>query len=545
MTPADPTAALRHTAYLFLSAVAVAVMVAKIVGGENVYEPSRYAPPIDKSFGAGRIDAPARKWPTERPDPTPTFGSNDRSRWATIEALVHDRTYVVGTREKFIATEKPFGDRGIIFDPKTERIQTLDVVMNPETGEFYSSKPPLLATLLAGEYWLLHTVAGWDIDRERWPVMCVILLTVNVLPFALFLFMLAKVVERYGRTDFGRLLTFTVAALGTFVITFSNTLNNHTPAVYCVLFAVFPFLMNRSGVGAFFVAGLCAGFAVSLELPSAALAAALCVPLLWARPKLGLVFAAGVVLPVAAQFGCNYAALGTFTPAYAEFGGPWYNYAGSHWAKWDLVKAGQYVPGLDFNQEPTHIYAFHLLFGHHGWFSLTPMFLLGLAAMIGGVPGGLRDAAALVKKTPPPSPLPVPERGSQNNPLRDRVGGPRSGPGEVFSSGLFTLPLFTLMVAVVSAVVFAFYLTRTQSYNYGGNTSGPRWLFWLIPLWLICGLPAADWLGRRKWGGLVAAGLIGMSVLSAFYPAWNPWRSPWIMQAGERLHFWNYEAQKK
>ena len=70
MTATDPTAALRRTAYLFLAAVAVAVMVAKIVGAENVIEPSRYAPPTADSFGAERIDAPSRKWPAERPGPT-------------------------------------------------------------------------------------------------------------------------------------------------------------------------------------------------------------------------------------------------------------------------------------------------------------------------------------------------------------------------------------------------------------------------------------------------------------------------------------------
>ena len=28
------------------------------------------------------------------------------------------------------------------------------------------------------------------------------------------------------------------------------------------------------------------------------------------------------------------------------------------------------------------MYAFHLLFGHHGWFSLTPVNFLGAAGMI-------------------------------------------------------------------------------------------------------------------------------------------------------------------
>ena len=57
-----------------------------------------------------------------------------------------------------------------------------------------------------------------------------------------------------------------------------------------------------------------------------------------------------------------------------------------------------------------------------------------------------------------------------------------------------------------------------RSANYGGMTSGPRWFFWLIPLWLVALIPAADWSAhnwRRK--GLIIV-LLFFSVLSASYP---------------------------
>ena len=38
--------------------------------------------------------------------------------------------------------------------------------------------------------------------------------------------------------------------------------------------------------------------------------------------------------------------------------------------------------------------------------------------------------------------------------------------------------------------------------------------------------------------------LLGLGVLSAFYPAWNPWRNPWVQQAGERAGWWSYDVQK-
>ena len=39
---------------------------------------------------------------------------------------------------------------------------------------------------------------------------------------------------------------------------------------------------------------------------------------------------------------------------------------------------------------------------------------------------------------------------------------------------------------------------------------------------------------------VVAAVLLGASVLSVFYPAWNPWRAPWALQLMEFLGWVKY-----
>jgi hypothetical protein len=504
--------------YLLVGSVAVFVMAAKIVGAENVFEPSRYAPPSETSFGADRPDKPTRLWPAVRPEPSPFFSSNDKSRWATIRALVDDGTYVVGRRTNFTATAPPFDDTGVIFE---NDYQSLDKVMNPATGEFYSSKPPLMSTVLAGEYWVLKRAFGWSIVRDKWLVVGVILLTVNVLPFAVYLVLLAKLIERFGNTDFGRLFAFTVGAVGTFLVTFGGTLNNHNPAAYCVLFAVYPLLKpltdeRGESAGEMATSGFFAGLTACLDLPAAALTAALLVPLLWVRPARTLLFfVPPLLVPVAAQIACNYAALGTWKPAYSDFGGPWYDYAGSHWKKWELVRAGQFVPGIDFNQEPTAVYAFHLLLGHHGWFSLTPAFVVSLLGLLSLTKQSGSQVVAVLGRAVPPA-------------------------GRVFTPALIG-PL----TLAVSAVVFAFYLSRTQSYNYGGNTSGPRWLFWLIPLWTLGLATVADGLGKWRAGRLVAAVLLGMSVLSVSYPVWNPWRSPWVLQLCERAGWVSYDVPSR
>lgn len=506
--PADATD-FRRSAYLLLTAAAVAIAAAKVVGAENVLEPSRYTPPTKNDYSKIPPD-PRRDWPPVRPDPTPMFGSNDKSRWATVRALVDDGTYVIGRRVyPDGGNPKVFAPEGIVSE---DQYKSLDIILRPLEGaepgkpavrEFYSTKPPLFATLLAGEYWLLKKALGWSIVADRWLVVPTILLTVNVIPFAVYLVLLARLIEAIGKTDFGRLLAFTTACFGTFLLTFSGALNNHLPAAFCVLFAVYP-IMRAMFDGrdmtprAYVCCGFFAAFAATFDLPALAFLAALGVPLLVSRPRNTLLFfLPGALVPVLGYFATNYAAIGELMPAYEKFGGEWYNFAGSHWSK----RGTPLGKGIDFNDEPTTVYAFHLLFGHHGWFSLTPVFLLAVGGLVGL---GIRSAADV------------------RNLVR------RAGPGTGW-----TPPLFAAMTLVVSAVVFGFYLTRTQSYNYGGFTSGPRWLFWLIPLWLPAVPVAADRLAGSRWGRGLCAILLGFSVLSVFYPAWNPWRPPWLLQLME------------
>ncbi len=504
----------RQNVYLLLTAAAVAIAAAKVVGAENLFEPSRYTAPSPDGYSAVPPDPP-RTWPAVRPEPAPMFSSNDKSRFATIRALVDDGTYVIGRRVWPDGSEpKNYTNEGILWE---NQYRSIDVVLRPlgdnadgpQTREFYSSKPPLMPTLLAGEYWLLKKVFNWDIVRDRWLVIPAIVLTVNVIPFAIYLLLMARLIEGAGKTDFGRLLAFTTAAIGTFLLTFSHTLNNHSPAAFCVLFAAYPLVraiqekrdMTPAG---YLGCGFFAALAATFDLPATAFLAGIGLPLLIAQPRNTLLFfLPGMLVPLVALFACNYAAMGQLLPAYNEFGGPWYLYDGSHWAKRG-TEAGK---GIDFNTEPTHVYAFHLLFGHHGWFSLTPVWLLAFAGLVGL---GIRSAADVRK-----------------------VFKKSTGTG-------WTAEMFAAMTIVVSVTVFAFYLSRTQSYNYGGFTSGPRWLFWLIPLWVLAVPRSADWLAGSRTGRIVCAILLAFSVFSVFYPAWNPWRHPWILNLLEYTGYLRY-----
>ncbi len=500
--PPDPTAALRRQISWLMIAVAAAIAVGHVFSTERVYEPSLAPPP------GVAPDGRHQGWPPNgRPRPMPTFGSNDRSRWDTVRALVDEGTFVIGRRDPaHITPDQKYGDYGIAFE---DGWTTVDKVLNPETHEYYSSKPPLLTVLMAGEYWLLKHSLGWSINERPDEIVRIGLLTFNVLPLILYLWMIARLAERYGTTDWGRLFVVAAAAFGTLLSTFLITFNNHVPAAFAALIALyaalpvaFPEAGERRGVsppwdlprradaaplaeaGRLVVAGLAAGFLFNCELPAAAFIAALGLLLLVRAPGRTLLwFAPPLLLLIAVFFLLNHLATGQWLPVYEKLDTPWYQYPGSVWS---TIHPGE-GRGIEFAKydESRWMYAFHLLFGHHGWFSLTPINLLGAAGMV---------AALLV--------------------LARR----QAGAWAVITTGALA----------VSVVVFVFYAFVTQTANYGGWTNGPRWLLWLTPLWLFALLPVADWLGRRRWGRVLCLMLLALSVLSVSYSPWNPWRHPWL-----------------
>src|SRR5262249_34953015 len=155
---------MRRTVYVFFIVIAAGSLAGRILAVEQIYEPS-VSRPADVDNG-WRLP-----WPEKLPPPVPTFSSNDRSRWATGRALVDEGTYVVGHRDD------KRNDTGIVFE---DGWKTIDKVLDPNTRhDFYSSKPPLLPTLMAGEYWVLQKLFGWSIEDRYALIVRIGLFTVN------------------------------------------------------------------------------------------------------------------------------------------------------------------------------------------------------------------------------------------------------------------------------------------------------------------------------------------------------------------------------
>jgi hypothetical protein len=501
----DKPDSLARSVATLLIAVAVGTAVGHVLTVERVYEPSL-------SRAAGEVSSPYPAWPAKRPMPTPLLRSNDRSRWCTIRALVDEGTYIIGHRDPAQAgPDVPYGDSGIVFE---DGWTSVDKVLRPGTGDFYSSKPPLLPTLMAGEFWLLKHALGWTLAGDapsRWWVVRVILLTFNVLPLAIYLVLLDRLAAWLGATDWGRVFVLVTACFGTFVTTFMGALNNHTVATCAIVFALAPALPAVFGRPEadrgwrYAVAGFFAAFAACNDLPAASFALALLAILAVHSPGKTLLWALpAAAIPVLAFFVCNYLAIGQLTPAYGELGGPWYAYPGSNF---NPEAAPELRRGVDWAREKeTHaMYLFNSFLGHHGIFSLTPVWLLSVAGLL----------MALLSGKTPPTIAPDASRGAWS-----RLGASR------------VLAGFTLLITIV---VVGFYMVLAPR-NYGGWTLGPRWLMWLTPLWLLVLVPAADRLGRNRLGRAVAGVLLALSVLSATVPDGSPWHHPWIYVILEQLH---------
>lgn len=509
----DNRATLRRSVYGLLIALSVGAMSGRLLAINSVDQ-----------IGAEKIlkSQERKDWQRQRP----FLSGNDRSRWLTARALVEDGTYTI---EKYVA------------DPRTHPgWDTIDMVMHRDSEgvpHLYSSKPPLLATLYAVPYWVIHKLTGKTLGTNPYEIGRGIIWLVNIVPMAIFFYVLSLMLERYGRTDWGRIFIMAAAAFGTFLTTFAVAINNHLPGA--VSFAVTLYATLRiwydgdTRLRCFALAGFFAAFTVACELPALSMFALTGAALLWRFPRQTLLaFAPAALAVVIPYFLTNWLAHGTLRPAYSQrtfehapdsaevisavdatgqlkpgyYEGTvtlpngtvltlrgneknWYDYEFTRTDREHLVPSYWRNPsGVDAGEKSIATYALHVLIGHHGIFSLTPVWLLAIPGVV--MLGWGRD---------------------------------------------YRLRELALLTIILTVVCITFFIFRPQAdRNYAGTCSGFRWVFWLAPLWLLAALPCADRLSASKGGRCFAAILLALSVLSATYPVWNPWTHPWLW------NFWVY-----
>ena len=82
-------------------------------------------------------------------------------------------------------------------------------------------------------------------------------------------------------------------------------------------------------------------------------------------------------------------------------------------------------------------------------------------------------------------------------------------------------PLLAAMALFMTAVVAAVYAVKTN--NYGGMCEGFRWLFWLLPMWLLLLPDGVRCLARVRAGRIVCLIALAVSVISMADALPQPW----------------------
>ena len=456
------------------------------------------------------------------------MGANDISRWCTVWSLLERGTYKIDecpwqadTQDKVFRAPK-----GAIASPGSQE----------PVRHYYSSKPALLPTLIAGVLYPARLATGIPLDRVvlqkraprwtqkadpdspygvkgvletptdpvRWPVYIFyfkpIIVLLNVIPFGILLVLYARVLDRHAANEWAWLFCLVAAAFGTYLLPFTQTLNNHTVAAFSAFFALYQlfWIWDREEPAGwrFVVAGFCAAFAAANELPALAFLVLLFGLLLFSFPRHAICyFLPGAFVPIAAFMIVQYVVFGEFKLAYEAFGTDEYLYEGSLW------KTPLDLDALNDHPEPYATYFLHMTLGHHGFFSLTPIFFLsalGAVRLLGA--GGW---------------FPWPRRGGS------------------------VMQVQAWLTIVLTVILLAFYTWNPKARNYGGSTQGLRWLFWLIPFWLLLLPKGVEWGQARRWFRGIAFFALGISVMSVGYAIRNPWTHPWILDALEHLNLYS------
>lgn len=376
--------------------------------------------------------------------------TNPASRLATMDALVHDGTFVID---------------------KSQYKWTIDRIV--ADGHNYSTKPPLLSTVGAGVYWVLLHTTGLSLrdPAQRDRTVFWLNLIVGGVPHLLLLWYGYRVLRWFAPDPRLGSLAFASLSLGQLGLAFSTTINNHVPAAAATVAAFYyAFGLRRGflhGGKSFCCAGFAAGLAPTLDLGAVFFSASIGLYLLtWDVKQTLRWFVPLALIPVLVNVGLTWSVMGSPLPTYLR--PELYDYPGSYWNK---------PRANDALDEPRMVYLFHMLLGHHGLFSMTPVVAFGVYAMVrSGIERAERALEALV------------------------IGGP-------------------LLVMIV------FYTLTTK--NYGGNTVGFRWLMPAVPISLLFVSQVRSIVRQRTVLALFLACLT-VSQFHAYSGFKDPWeKSPW------------------
>ncbi len=431
----------------------------------------------------------------------PLQSANDRSRWATVWSLVERGTWQIDEIDSW----PHWSTIDKVRYRKSER----------EPWHFYSSKPPFLSTIVAGLYAAERSILGFGLFNHTALVTRLLLLIVNVLPFCITLLSLQRTLQRLETSLNTRCFLLLTAGFASILNPYLTTLNNHTPAVASAMLTLSAAIRLRLSPRRrdFAVLGFFAAMTCCFELPAAQLGVAAFIFTAAISPALTLWwFIPAASVPLLFFFATNWAATGGVKPFYATYGTETYVYVHngipSYWSS---------PHDLDANTETPLVYLFHCILGHHGLLSLTPVLLLALAGPF------LLRRFINAQRT---------DLGSESSHDTTAVSAePRTAAAFIIATG-----------ALMTLITLGFYLTRTENYNYGGNSVGLRWMLWLTPFWWIAMVPVLESSGKRML--TTAAILLALSTGTVSWSLNRPWKPAWLFEQMEAAGWINYRTPR-
>jgi len=519
----------------------------------------------------------------------PTLSANDRSRWATIRALVelNARVYryvpvMNESKKKERVKElerKNFNSLGAArfryypdeilrncSSPCPERFEkehcvadryakelvpyaidkawetpgwdSIDVVKhglsdevydpsNPSSGYLYSSKPTLLPTVMAAPYWILNRFCGLSLVDQPFLTTRILLIFYNLIPLGIAFACLASIIDSIGLTDWSRFLALCVATFASFALTFAATVNNHVPGFACVSIALWAGMKILREEKTNAVYFVLAGFFGAFAVACELPALAFSGLLCFFMCVKRPLRTCLISVPLGLVVAVAF--LATNYIAHQTIT-PAYAHKRDHIALQEKILSEKDAESNDKTE---------LSFDPYDWYYYNYY------------PSG---------KT----------REVKNSRLchwANRTGIDRGEPSiaryafhsTVGLRGIFSLtPVwifsvfgFLILLArrrnendkldchglrsfafsglILLIVFLAFFLTRDQGdRSYGGMSCCPRWFFPLTPLLVLAMVPTLDKLSHSRYGRFVGYAALFWSATSAFFPTWTPWTSPWL-----------------
>ncbi len=369
--------------------------------------------------------------------------TNPGSRYATVEAIVDQDVFYI---DNTIYATNNQGEMG------TDSVKIGD--------HYYSSKPPLLSVLTAGVYWYYKTITKKTIRSYTKDVVRFCNRFVIGIPHILLLIYFFRLIRMVAQNDEAVIISMAAMCLTFLGLSYATDMNNHSPSAALLIIGFYYAVRIKKDIQPetkhWYISGICFGLLPAFDIPSLIFTLAISIYLSMHDWKKFLsCFLPSVLLIISVHLILTLVITGSILPIYAR--SDLFLFEGSYWSEYNVV--------LSLLKEPKHVYAFHVLVGHHGILTMYPVFILAIIALF----------KSIKRRSP-----------------------------------LYIEAIFTTTTVITLIILYIF-----KTKDYGGTCVGFRWLIVIMPLlFLFFGVWIDFYLKDHRpqilfWPIIIAVLLIG------------------------------------